>query len=240
MFSLKRGIFPLFIFQRNVWKTEPNIIDGMSLAWVHRDWNNSPDADNMPQAAQYNINCKTQSSRKYKGDCVCVWQCRVQWALLFHTPSSMHLLKLLRPLCCCPYLCGMKCDSCWEDIDGLLPHLLKKPPQQAVLHLSVRAGYGLELQEQIHTVISKIAQRAVCAIVVLSRKFYHIQTQEKIVKGIFARRIFRQDPLSRHCARIAPNNMDNKYINFSGCLKSKFLSEQGAQASSLEHGPGNH
>lgn len=125
----------------------------MSLAWVHRDWNNSPDMDNKPQAAQYNINSKTHFSRKYAGNCVRVQQCGVQWALLFHTPRAIHLLKLLGPLCCHPYLCGMKCNSCWEEeMDGLLPQLSRKLSQGAVLlHLSGREGYGLELQEQIYT-----------------------------------------------------------------------------------------
>lgn len=155
----------------------------MSLAWVHRDWNNSPDMDNKPQAAQYNINSKTHFSRKYEGNCVRVQQCRVQWALLFHTPRAIHLLKLLGPLCCHPYLCGMKCNSCWEEMDGLLPQLSRKLSQGAVLlHLSGREGYGLELQEQIYTFISKLCQSAVRVFVALNRKFYHTLRQEKKVQ----------------------------------------------------------
>lgn len=156
----------------------------MSLAWVHRDWNNSPDMDNKPQAAQYNINSKTHFSRKYTGNCVRVQQCRVQWSLLFHTPRAIHLLKLLGPLCCHPYLCGMKCNSCWEEeMDGLLPQLSRKLSQGAVLlHLSGREGYGLELQEQIYTFISKLCQSAVWVFVALNRKFYHTLRQEKKVQ----------------------------------------------------------
>lgn len=49
---IKWGMSPRFIFQRNVWKCESSAISGMSLAWVHRDWNNSPGIDIMTQEAQ--------------------------------------------------------------------------------------------------------------------------------------------------------------------------------------------
>lgn len=68
-------------------------------------------------------------------------------------------------------------------MDDLLPHLLRKPSQGAVLlHLSSREGYGLELQKQIYPFISRICQRAVCVFVALNRKFYHIQREEKVVQ----------------------------------------------------------
>lgn len=68
-------------------------------------------------------------------------------------------------------------------MDGLLPQLSRKLSQGAVLlHLSGREGYGLELQEQIHTFISKLCQRAVCVFVALNRKFYHTLRQEKEVQ----------------------------------------------------------
>lgn len=133
----------------------------MSFAWVQRDWSNSPDVDNMPQAAQYNVNCETcfQGNRK----CACVWQCRVQRALLSYAPSGIHLLKLLGPLCAIPASVGWNTTVVEKRIWAACWCLLRKPFQGAVLlHLSGREDYGLDLKEQRYTFISRICQGAIC------------------------------------------------------------------------------
>lgn len=112
---------------------------------------------------------------------MCVWQYGVQQALLSHTASSTHLLKLLWPICCHLYLYGMACNSCSErQMDGLLSHLLTKQSHGGSRHLSGREGYGLELQEPINICIFRICHRITCGFfLALNRKLYHMLRQDK-------------------------------------------------------------
>lgn len=164
------------------------------------------------------------------------------------------------------YPCGMKCSSCsGEEMDGSLPHLLRKQPQGAVhLHLSGRKGLRPGVIGANIYFVSKIGQRSVCVFVALNRQFYFIQRQDKIAqkakeslhdkslhlllvmriekhkKATISRQNFVRKNLTRWCGRIEQNHMDNKYMYFYGCLKSRLVSEEGPQASNPEVDLGNH
>lgn len=97
--------------------------------------------------------------------------------------TAVLLLKILAPSCCNPYPWGMKCNSCLgQEMDGLLPHLLRKQSQGVVhLHLSGRQGLWPRVTgTNIYFCLQNRTEVSTC--LCGSKHTYYIQRQEKRVQ----------------------------------------------------------